>query len=535
MSRSHASVVTGKAGGGLPGGARYWSPARRVLGAALALVLLILMSPGYCAEADDASSSNPSPRADDILLPMPCGGTMAFRAVAVSGDGFAGQREVELGEQVLADDRYTALVTGPFGGVDGVKYLLIGKYEVSQRQYLSLTRAGPGGECKALGADSGAPVTEVSWVDALAFARGYSRWLDAGQKGFPDCVIGARAGPCVPRVDGRLIQLRLPTAEEWEFSARGGTQVSEWDFREWRFPMSGSLERYAWFLSNTEGAAMPIGTRAPNPLGLHDMLGNVEEWMLEPFRLHVDLRRHGLVGACEVRGGSFTTPPEALRTAMRREVDCYTGNGDLGFRLVAAVPVNTSDRRLHELRTALEKRAPIQRGADPAGGDSAQGAIHVEADVEGDVLVDGAAIGRVTPGAPMLVSNLKAGEHFVSIAVADGRRSPPKRYIVASNEITTVSFVVRGGLDLPSETAAAVAVERRTPEAWEASLGFTREEKQRIESWLRQRGYHTGPEDGIFDNQTREAVKEMQRQYGLEATGYVSATLYDLLSKGRGR
>ena len=90
----------------------------------------------------------------------------------------------------------------------------------------------------------------VSWVEAERFCERLSE-LDA-------------------RAD-----YRLPTEAEWEYACRAGTTG----------PSYGDLKDIAWFFDNTgvgDGTGSyghrAAGTKQSNPWGLHDMLGNVEEW-----------------------------------------------------------------------------------------------------------------------------------------------------------------------------------------------------------------------------------------------------------------
>nr|MBX2797647.1 formylglycine-generating enzyme family protein [Myxococcales bacterium] len=52
---------------------------------------------------------------------------------------------------------------------------------------------------------------------------------------------------------------------EWEYACRAGTTEARY----------GTLEDVAWF---DVASTMPVATKAPNPWGLYDMLGNVLEW-----------------------------------------------------------------------------------------------------------------------------------------------------------------------------------------------------------------------------------------------------------------
>lgn len=62
--------------------------------------------------------------------------------------------------------------------------------------------------------------------------------------------------------------LLLPSEAEWEFVCRAGTKG----------PRHVPIGPIAWYRENLEGGSKPVGTRSPNDLGLHDMLGNVWVW-----------------------------------------------------------------------------------------------------------------------------------------------------------------------------------------------------------------------------------------------------------------
>ena len=61
---------------------------------------------------------------------------------------------------------------------------------------------------------------------------------------------------------------RLPSEAEWEYAARAGSTA----------PLYGDLDAIAWYGKNSKGSTHPAGTKAPNPWGIYDMLGNVWEW-----------------------------------------------------------------------------------------------------------------------------------------------------------------------------------------------------------------------------------------------------------------
>jgi formylglycine-generating enzyme required for sulfatase activity len=141
---------------------------------------------------------------------------------------------------------------------------------------------------------------------------------------------------------------RLATEAEWEHACRAGATT--------RYPFGddpGALGEHAWFAGNSDATPHPVGTKKPNAWGLHDMLGNVQEWVT------------GVDGKPVTKGGSYRDGSEHLTCSARQpQVPAWNASDPqipkspwwladgpfVGFRIVCEIPPAQSDKPKVEAR-----------------------------------------------------------------------------------------------------------------------------------------------------------------------------------------
>lgn len=207
--------------------------------------------------------------------------------------------------------------------------LAVGVYEITYTQWDACVR---GGGCLGYSpADGGAgrgvlPVTNVSWEDAQA----YVAWLS----------------------DETGEEYRLPSEAEWQYAARAGTRTARYwgesDAEQCRYA-NGADETLRdadpdppiAFCSDGYPETAPVGSFEPNGFGLHDVMGNVQEWTQDCWSWGYSGApadgRPQETGDCSQRnlsGGSWALGPWHLRSASRFGARPAIRHHGFGFRVV---------------------------------------------------------------------------------------------------------------------------------------------------------------------------------------------------------
>ena len=178
-----------------------------------------------------------------------------------------------------------------------------GKYEVIQTEWEAVMGTNP----SHFGGCGRCPVEQVSWEDVQEFI-----WmLNAGEEGS---------------------RYRLPTEAEWEYAARAGTRGDRY---------ARGLDAIAWCADNSERKTHSVGQKTPNAWGLHDVLGNVWEWVEDRYGDYpggrvTDPRGPGLGSLRVLRGGGWSNRARHCRTSSRSNDDPDYGYVNVGLRLLRA-------------------------------------------------------------------------------------------------------------------------------------------------------------------------------------------------------
>jgi formylglycine-generating enzyme required for sulfatase activity len=159
------------------------------------------------------------------------------------------------------------------------------------------------------------PVINVNWNDAQRYVAWFSR------------------------MTGKTY--RLLTEAEWEYAARAATTTAYY----WGEALgSGKANCNGCGSKWDNRESSPVGSFEPNALGLHDMAGNVWQWVQDCWHGNYNgapvdgsAWMNGDCGQHVIRGGSWLDPPRDLRSAFRLDVETGNGATYLGFRVARSL------------------------------------------------------------------------------------------------------------------------------------------------------------------------------------------------------
>jgi formylglycine-generating enzyme required for sulfatase activity len=198
----------------------------------------------------------------------------------------------------------------------------MGKYEVSQQEYRAVMGTNP----SYFKGDT-FPVERVTWFDAVRYCN--ARSIKEGLP--PAYTINGERVIWNQTAKG----YRLPTEAEWEYACRAGTTTA-FNIGDTIDTTKSNYDGTYTYANSSMGIyrqrTTVIGSFPANPWGLYDMHGNVYEWCWDEYAAYgstdwVPSRRI-------VRGGSWYSAPQYLRSANRVRMSPYTKTSYLGFRVV---------------------------------------------------------------------------------------------------------------------------------------------------------------------------------------------------------
>lgn len=251
-----------------------------------------------------SSTASAETNPPDIEMALIKGG--CFEMGDISGDGDANEKPTH---ETCVGDFY------------------IGRYEITNAQFRKFRPEHNSGKYENLMLnEEKQPVVNVSWEDAVAFAK----WLSK------------KTG----------LVYRLPTEAEWEYAARAGSKTS----RFWGnnpddacsfANVADLMAKKRWprwtvhVCDDGYAVSAPVGTFKPNNYGIYDMLGNVWEWCEDVYNsgAYSRLPKNNPVyeGSGEyrvMRGGGWSNGPLGVRSSHRVGLSPTFGHPALGFRLV---------------------------------------------------------------------------------------------------------------------------------------------------------------------------------------------------------
>jgi len=235
-------------------------------------------------------------------------------ALILPGTFLMGSPEGESGRREHENPQHEVRITKAF---------YLGALAVTQGQYEKVMGKNPSAFNRNHFGGSDYPVETLSWDDATRFCERLSLLTDE-------------------QIHGR--SYRLPTEAEWEYACRAGT-TTPFSFGDKISPKEVHYAAVGAFgKSGGQARTVPVGTLPANAFGLHDMHGNVQEWVSDWYDEYYyfdspsDDPPGPETGTLKVvRGGCFTMFGSDCRSAARRGHSPTGPSNTVGFRVVLEV------------------------------------------------------------------------------------------------------------------------------------------------------------------------------------------------------
>ena len=194
-----------------------------------------------------------------------------------------------------------------------IKGFAMGRYEVTFAEYDKFVQATGRKKPSDNGWGRGNhPVINIYWKDAVAYAV----WLS--------------------QQTGK--NYHLPTEAQWEYAARAGTNTDYW----WRNSVGKNQANCNGCGSQWDNqSTAPVGSFAANAFSLYDTVGNVWEWVADPW--HPNYKGAPSNGRVwkwggdnslrVIRGGAWVNDPESVRATFRYGYSSENRLNYVGFRI----------------------------------------------------------------------------------------------------------------------------------------------------------------------------------------------------------
>ncbi len=272
---------------------------------------------------------------EDLVVLLP--GDVPLELVRIPAGSFRMGRNCESTRTKVSDTSYTytcvPVADCPEHVVTLTQPYYMGKVEVTQEQWTAVMGSNPSRfvECGPT-----CPVEHVSWTDICGSGT-----------------VCGESGGFIKALNDHLIAtgqigaaaVRLPREAEWEFAALAGepdwfgvgVALNGWAGSCTPFPMH---DERMWWCGNAGGTTHPVGEKLANQFGLHDVHGNVWEWVADYYQSDyywvstaTDPQGPDTGRSRVIRGGGWAHGAWNNRSTIRVGFAESAADIDIGFRL----------------------------------------------------------------------------------------------------------------------------------------------------------------------------------------------------------